>query len=179
MSDNLFPAERLGELLRYCPQTGLFTWKARPTEMFPNASSAARWNGRYAGKPALTAKNEAGYPTGRLMGKHVKAHAVAWAISHGRWPREIDHINGDKADNRLSNLREATRQENSCNRSLRSDNRTGAVGISHRKGKWLARIQVAGKPVCLGTFATADEAIAARQRASEEAGYHPNHGRTR
>lgn len=179
MSDQppLFFERRLGRLLRYSPFTGALHWKARPANMFPDAASAARWNGRYAGTPALTAKNASGYLTGIVLGRHVKAHSVAFAIAHGRWPREIDHINGDKEDNRLVNLREVTRQENSKNRSMRSDNRTGIVGISARHGKWLTRIQADGRSICLGTFDKFEDAVAARKAAEARYGYHANHGR--
>jgi hypothetical protein len=167
MADVPAPA-RLRELLVYNALTGELTWKPR---------GVANWDARYAGTPALTALSAAGYRHGLVEKAPVKAHRVAWAIYFDKWPTEIDHINGEKADNRILNLREVTRRENSKNRSLRSDNQTGAVGISERRGKWLARIQAGDKNVCLGTFATKDEAIAARARAQVLLGYHENHGR--
>lgn len=169
--------KRLGGLFRYDAETGELFWRRRPESMFPDPASAARWNGRYAGKRALTAKTKAGYLTGLLFRKHVKAHSVAWAIAHGRWPYEIDHINGDKSDNRIANLREVTRQENSRNRGMRSDNCTGVAGVSKRRGRWLARIQGDSREVTLGTFDTLTEAAAARKAAERRFGYHENHGR--
>lgn len=172
------PLFELCDLLVYESDTGRLFWKRRPDAMFPTPADAARWNGRYAGAEALTATSVNGYRHGVILGRPVKAHSVAWAITYGSWPKEIDHINGTKDDNRIANLRCVTRRENSKNRSLRSDNQTGAVGISRRRGKWLARIQADDRAITLGTFGTLQEAIRARKEAEALYGYHENHGRS-
>nr|WP_175479900.1 HNH endonuclease signature motif containing protein [Paracoccus homiensis] len=109
----------------------------------------------------------------------MQAHRVAWAVIHGRWPNgEIDHINGDRSDNRLANLREVTKRENHRNMAIRSDNTSGVTGVywAREKGKWAAYIK-ADKMVALGRYDTFAEAVAARRAAEKVLGYHPNHGR--
>lgn len=162
------PVARLRELLVYNALTGELRWKPR---------GMAYWDNRYSGKAALTALSAAGYRHGLIDKRPVKAHRVAWAIYFGEWPSELDHINGQKSDNRIENLRDVTRRENSKNRPLRSDNLARATGISQRRGKWMARIQSDDRNICLGTFATKEEAIEARRKAEVEHGYHQNHGR--
>jgi len=94
---------------------------------------------------------------------HVyRAHRLAWLYVHGSWPNgQIDHINGDKLDNRIDNLRVATASQNKQNmRKARADSRSGLIGASwHSKsGKWRAAIQINGKKKHLGYFETAKEA---------------------
>jgi HNH endonuclease len=83
-------------------------------------------------------------------------HCIAWLLHYGNWPQsEIDHINLIKIDNRICNLREATRQQNVWNSPLRSDNTTGYKGVTATKsGKFEAGIKVNGKKKHLGTFDT-------------------------
>lgn len=91
-------------------------------------------------------------------------HRVAWLIVHGAWPVGlIDHINGEKVDNRLANLREADKAINAQNRRGPAATSTvGFLGVSRQKnGRFQARIGVGGKNVALGTFDTAEEAHAA------------------
>jgi len=103
------------------------------------------------------------------------AHRVAWALHYGEWPKhEIDHINGNKRDNRIQNLRDVPHLLNQRNRGLRADNTSGADGVSWMKaGFW--RVTVAGK--YLGIFKDFEAAVAARKSAEQAHGYHVNHGR--
>lgn len=96
----------------------------------------------------------------KIDGKLYAAHRVAWAMHHGEWPpAEIDHIDGDCHNNRISNLRLATRQENNWNVGKRKDNKSGFKGVSLREnGKYRAKISAANRVHHLGVFDTAEEA---------------------
>ncbi len=195
MSDGFFDDQNrphpllLKRLLKYDPDTGLLTWlwrtpdlmEAKPGSKHSATRRASMWNARYAGTPAYTAADDKGYLTGKLFGRTYKAHRVAWAIAKGAWPDgEIDHINGVRDDNRLVNLRGVSRQENNRNARRRRDNTSGVCGVYWHKGKqkWRAHIKVDGRKVHLGYFPEKTDAIAARQAAEIEFGFHPNHGLT-
>ncbi len=92
---------------------------------------------------------------------------------------EIDHINGDRTDNRICNLRDVTSAGNSCNRRRQDRNTSGVTGVAwdKRASRWQARIGLNGKQKYLGYFDSLDEAVAARKAAELELGFHPNHGR--
>jgi hypothetical protein len=117
------PVELLREILEFDLHTGEFRWKERPVEHFPNGKPSpekrcAMWNGKYAGKPALTCVDPRGYKKGEVSGVFVWAHRAAWALVSGRWPTlEIDHINRNKGDNRFRNLRQVTHRDNAKNRA--------------------------------------------------------------
>jgi len=173
------PPDTLRELLDYDPATGTLTWRYRDASWFVNAWTHASWNSRFAGKPALAYRDAHGYPVGIILGKTYKAHRVAWAHYYGAWPKaDLDHINHDRADNRIANLREATGADNSRNASKRVDNASGATGVSWDKGtgKWRAYISDAGRVRYIGIFRELEEAIAARAAESAKCGYHENHG---
>lgn len=106
-----------------------------------------------------------GYVRLRIFGKRFAAHRVAWAWMNGdaEPPAMIDHINGDRADNRAANLRVVDNSTNLENmRKARADNSLGVLGVRQRpNGKFEARICVKGWPVQIGTYATLDEAAAA------------------
>ena len=174
---------KLRELLDYNPETGELTWRPRPIEMFFGerqrpAQSCAIWNGRFANKPAMTARDKRGYLTGRLFYTAQKAHRVAWAIHHGAWPKgEIDHIDGDPANNRIANLRDVSHAENGRNLKRSRANSSGVTGVHKaRSNNWVAAIDVDGARHHLGTFPTFKAAAEARKVAEREHGFHPNHG---
>jgi hypothetical protein len=170
------------QLLRYEPETGKLFWRERGSEWFSEsknrwggvhsaASRAQTWNARYAGTEAFTASGDDGYLRGAILGKSQLAHRIVWAVAYGVWPsNEVDHVNMDRADNRISNLREADHSENNRNRSVQSNNTSGRKCVSWHKraGKWRAHIVLHGKQRHLGLFATADEAYAAYLAAVEE-----------
>lgn len=178
--------EMLRQILDYDPETGALTWRERPVSMFTDNGTggadgnAARWNGKNAGKPALSTITN-GYKHGPIFNQCQYAHRVAWAIYHGAWPEDrLDHINHDRTDNRISNLRVVSAEENSRNqRPTAKAVARGALGISwdRENQKWRAFIRANGRRVCLGRYAKKNDAVAARRKAEALYGYHPNHGR--
>lgn len=174
------PAEVLRQLLRYEPETGKLFWLPRGAGMFPKPESAKGWNARFAGAEAFATDNGEGYMAGRINGKSLKAHRVVWALVHGEWPSgEIDHINGNPSDNRISNLRDVDRTENVRNSKRGKNNTSGVngVGFDKRRSQWIAHICHKAKRIHIGSFLTKDAALAARKAAEADLGYHPNHGR--
>lgn len=105
-----------------------------------------------------------GYRRVKFDNKLYLAHRLAWFLHHGEWPtRTLDHINEIKADNRLANLRLATRNQNGYNKGKPKTNTSGYKGVHwHKRDKhWRAQIAFDGKHVNLGGFATAEEAYVA------------------
>lgn len=97
------------------------------------------------------------------------AHRLAWFYTYGIWPKEcLDHINRNKLDNRISNLREATHAENMRNVNIRKHSKSGIKGVRFIKGKWQARIVLDRVQQHLGVFNTAEEASAAYVAASRK-----------
>ncbi len=167
-------------LLRLDAETGRLYWRDRPEAMFPSRRAANMWNARYAGREAFTSSHIYGYRHGSIENRSYRAHRVVFAIFYCRWPRsEVDHINGDRSDNRPRNLREVTRAENSQNMARRRDNKSGATGVHWRatEKKWQARIKISGRYISLGLHSSLLDAIAARKAAEIAHDFHPNHGR--
>lgn len=172
------------DLLRYEPETGLLFWKERPVEMFTGGEyaperRAASWNSRYAGKQAFTSIASHGYREGDIDGVRYLAHRIIWAMCHGAFPvRHIDHIDGDKLNNRIANLRDVPQAVNTRNAVGKSNNTSGATGVNWRasRGKWRARIMVNYQERTIGHFDTFEEAVAAREAEAERLGFTERHG---
>ena len=165
---NALAPERLNEVLRYDPESGKLFWRDRGREFFETQRAFSTWNARYAGLEAFTSVKE-GYRIGTVFGVKMRAHRVIWALVYGCWPTAfIDHINGQRDDNRLSNLRQATRSENAMNRRLQVHSTSGFKGVCFDKsaGKWVAHIKRDGVRRTLGRFSSADEAAAAYNSAA-------------
>lgn len=180
MAKNPLPTpEQLRQLLSYDPETGDLTWRARDATWFGSERDCKKWNTRYAGSRAFRQIDGHGRCNGVILGRNYRAHRVAWAIFHGLWPcGEIDHIDGNPANNKITNLREVSRRENMRNTKVRTDNTSGVTGV--RAGRWRgwqASIMIDGRDVYLGTFSTVAEASVARRAAEQRLGFHPNHGR--
>ncbi|MCK9544725.1 MAG: HNH endonuclease [Novosphingobium sp.] len=143
----------LARIFRYDHETGALLWH--------NDGSAAETDaagGRYRSV--------------RFMGQQWLSHRVVWKMFTGQEPSEIDHINGDGLDNRLSNLRATTPALNSRNRALPRA-KHGKHGVVPYGQRW--RASAGG--LYLGTFSKHEDAVAAREAAEVALGYHPNHGR--
>jgi hypothetical protein len=156
--------EQLRELLHYDPDTGAFTWRKRD-----NARPC--WNSRYTKGRAGTISETTGYVVINTGKRLYRAHRLAWLYVYGRWPRlQIDHRNGDRTDNRITNLREASQTENNANASVRTDNRCGFKGvrINPISGRYRARIRINGKAKHLGYFDSPEEAHSAYCAAAQE-----------
>jgi hypothetical protein len=142
--------ERLREILDYDSETGIFRYKQSTSDRM-RVGDVAGWKAR-------------GYVKINISYETYRAHHLAWMFVHGEFPAdEIDHIDGDRSNNAISNLRLATRGQNACNIRLRSDNRSGLKGVSWDKnrGKWLAQIKANRKNFTLGRFDTPEQAHAA------------------
>jgi hypothetical protein len=132
-------SNRLKQLLHYDASTGLFTWT------------------RYAIKKQA-GYNHRGYTYIQVDGKPYSAHRLAWLYVYGVWPTGmLDHINQDRGDNRIINLREASNQLNQYNVSKYTNN-TGVKGVCKYGNRYKSRVTVHGKTHHLGVFDTAEEA---------------------
>jgi hypothetical protein len=140
-----------------------------PEKMFNyNATTGeVRWNntGKVAGYI-----NDRGYRVIELSGKRFKAHRIAWTLFHGKPPvGEIDHINRQKSDNRIDNLRDTNTKGNMQNRGLQKNNTSGHRGVvwHKRDAQWRARIKVNNIQHHLGAFDKFEDAVTARQVAED------------
>jgi hypothetical protein len=176
MKDKM-PIEVLRLVLDADFETGQLFWKHRPRSLFKTDGECKRWNNRYAGQIAMRLKPN-GYIEGMIFRVAHKAHRVIWALAHGEWPaNDIDHLNGNRVDNRLCNLVVKSRAENSRNAKKRNNNTSGITGVVGSKyGTWRAYICFNYKQIYLGSFATIEEAAAARLAANRKFGFTERHG---
>lgn len=148
--------EQLQEMFDYNPENGLLFWKIR--------NSKRVRIGDVAGCRASDGRILVG-----IRGRIYKAHRIAWAITTGEWPKDmIDHVNGDPSDNRLCNLREATKSQNMMNVGKIKSNTSGIKGVGWSKAsqKWRAYIRVNKKDIHLGLFENIEDAKKARIEAA-------------
>ena len=140
--------EQLKNTLDYFADTGVFVWKIHP-------SKAVR-----AGDLAGCVEKRIGYVTIGIAGRVYKAHRLAWLYVYGSWPKGlIDHMNGNKSDNRINNLRDVFADGNSQNvRKPNRRNKSGFMGVIWFQNKWRASMSVNGKSKWLGDYSTPEEA---------------------
>jgi len=152
--------ETLRKLLDYNPETGILTWRPREPEWFKDTARRSKehmsnnWNAENADREAFTAVFS-GYRVGKIFDVSLRAHRVIWAMQTGEWPISfLDHINGDRADNRIANLRLATPSENARNSSSYRNSTSRFRGVSwHQKAqKWVVQIRAKDTYLYLGLF---------------------------
>ncbi len=161
IKESLLTADRLRAALHYSPQTGLFTWLARPRSDFTCLREMNRWNNRYVGTLAGTDDGR-GYVRIRVFGPFHRAHRLAWLYCYGQWPSaHVDHIDGDRKNNRLANLRDVSPAHNAQNirRAPVTNLSTGVLGVQkHVGGFFVAKLQINGRQKHLGSFPSIEEA---------------------
>lgn len=168
--------ERAKEYFDLDPKTGIFYHKPRPREQFASKSAYVQ-NQKRAGKQAHAVNRSSGYVILRIDKTDHLAHRIAWLMVHGElptWPKcEIDHINGDRSDNRIENLRRVDRLQNCRNLGKNSRNTSGVTGVfwEGSKNLWRARICVNNVRIYLGMFKNIEDAKAARAEAEEFYGF--------
>lgn len=149
-------AERAREQLDYDPETGIAIRRMATSK-------------RVKVGDVIASPDRHGYLRVAIDGRRYRLHRVIWLMAYGAWPAgQVDHINGKRTDNRLANLREASREDNCHNSKLLSTNTSGKKGVTFHKpsGKWQARISVDGKRRSLGAFDRKEDAADAYDRAA-------------
>ena len=155
MKQTIEAASRLKEVLQYNPATG---------EFFRVANGVT--------KPTGTVTSN-GYRRLTVDGVQYLAHRVAWLFHYGDWPDDqVDHINRDRLDNRIANLRRVSNSENMANLSVRTNSKSGVPGVCwfERTKRWMVRMMVNGKVINIGYFKCYAHAIKARRKAEIENG---------
>ena len=143
--------EDLKEYFKYEPSTGKLFWNKRPSNRVVVGAEV----GNYSDK---------GYKVCRFKGKIIRVHRIVWAITKGEHPSDfIDHINGDKADNRIENLRVVSHSEN-----LQNMKKAKGYTYLRKNNKWKAQIVVNKEHKYLGVFNTEQEAHEAYLKAKKE-----------
>lgn len=159
-------AEYLRQILSYDPDTGALCWRDHDRQS-------------KIGSIATRQSSRGRYQSVKIDGHLYFAHRIIWKMFTGHEPVAlIDHRNGDGNDNRIANLRPATRTENNQNARKQSNNKSGFKGVSwHRHAKrWVAQIRVDGRKICLGYFRNAEDAHKAYCIAA--ARYHGQYAKT-
>ena len=132
------------DILSYDPMTGIFTWKVSRSWRIKIGDAAG----------TISPK---GYILISVSGRPIPAHRLAFYFIDGFFPDEqVDHIDGDRANNIFSNLRKCSAEENNENRKTPSNNTSGYIGVSKSGSGWRSRIKHNGKYLNLGTFETKD-----------------------
>ncbi|OXJ16304.1 HNH endonuclease signature motif containing protein [Burkholderia sp. HI2500] len=144
--------ERVAERLTYDANTGQLIWK-----------SAAKNKAHVIGKPAGRVEAN-GYRHVKVDGVLYASHRLIWLLIHGEWPKGmIDHIDGDRLNNRISNLRDVDAKGNGANRTrVRKDSKCGEFGVFEQRSRWYAYAYRNGRKISLGGYSDKASAVAAR-----------------
>lgn len=169
--------ELVHALFDYDEDAGTLIWRHRARDLFVTERQFKIWNCRFAGKQAGTSDNS-WYKSLTIFGIGYKTHRIIWAHQTGAWPEgSVDHINGNKSDNRMSNLRVVSHAINCRNQTPRCTNSSGFTGVSWNTGtkKWQASVKHFGKKIHLGYFLCSEEAHAAYAMGAAQLGYTARH----
>jgi hypothetical protein len=144
--------DKLRQIIHYDPETGVLY---RRETMRP-----------------ITTVIPKGYILVGALNRRLYGHRLAWALHYGAWPSQhIDHINGNKVDNRIANLRDVEPTHNSHNAKPRSDNKLGLRGVSpHKSGWYRSSIKFKGTVYNLGVYPTPEAAYEVRLKKEDELG---------
>ncbi len=157
--------KELKSKLHYNSETGIFT-------------RLKSYHSRFIGKPAGNL-NSLGYTKIIINNKSYSAHRLAWLYEYGEFPsKEIDHIDHNRNNNSIHNLRVVSRTENNRNKTFQINNTSGIMGVRWHKlsKRWRAEIKVDGKKIQLGAFKNIEDAIVCRKNGAIKYGFHSNHG---
>lgn len=152
---------QLTNFLDYNPITGVFIWKVRPSNRVQVGDAAGNIS-------------VYGYVEIRIDGILYKAHRLAWFYVYKEWPKnEIDHINGDRSDNSITNLRDVSHSVNQRNLAIPKNNTSGCRGVNwcQNTATWRTRIKVNGDTIELGHFYCYNKAVEVRREAEEKYGF--------
>jgi hypothetical protein len=155
--------EVLRHLFAYNPETGVLIWRVRPTEQAKRIKM---------GMPAGTVGKRHGYLMVGIGRSYYLAHRIIWKLQTGEEPADqIDHKDTDRLNNTWDNLRPADNGQNRCNTGIAKNNRSGVKGVCWEPGHkaWKAYVNIDGKQVRLGRFASLEDAADARARAAQRA----------
>jgi len=153
MTEQILTQDQVKSLFHYDSENGIFKWR------FNNG-------GRVSANNIAGCKNHHGYIVIFFKKKIYQAHRLAWLYVHGYMPpQQIDHINRDRSDNRLINLRLATHSLNNQNKKIQINNTSGFKGVSYDKKikKWVSNIGINNKNNRIGRYENISDAIHARQ----------------
>ena len=165
---NLPSQQYLQACLTYDPETGKLHWRTRPREQFPNSRVWQMWNTRFAGR--VVGSIRWGYLCICLDSIRFQVHRVIWKWMTSEEPSgDIDHADGDRANNRWVNLRVATKNQNQANSKCRNKVSLKGVYMPTLSKRFASQITVAGRHTYLGTFDTVEEAHAAYCQAAQKA----------
>ena len=163
--------KELKEILHYDELTGISTWLENRSKMKVGDTAGS------------LRKDKSGkhYKQIKIRYKTYALHRIIWFYMTGRWPNQIDHIDGNGLNNKWNNLRDVNIFVNSQNQRTPVNNTSGVIGVNLIKstGKWRSRISVKGERIDLGCFDDFNNAVLVRKQAEIKYNYHQNHGSMR
>lgn len=165
MKTNQISQARLKELFLYDEHSGRLVWRIN--------------RGPVKQGSAVGSLSNRGYLKTRINKVSYQVHRLLWLLVTGETPNIVDHINGNRLDNRFKNLRNVSMPENNKNMPRPKNNTSGFVGVTLHKPsqKWVAQISVNKKWVYLGFYGSFADAVEARKQANKKYNFHQNHGR--